>query len=116
MLVVWAKDDEDVIRGFILERGMEGLATAAHQEQAQPPRLGHREVVMDEVFVPEENYLPEARGLGGPFGCLNNARYGIAWGAFGAAEFCWRAARDYALERTQFGKPLASFQLVQRSS
>ena len=114
VFVVWGKDDEGVIRGFILERGMEGLSTPKLHNKLSLRASVTGEVVMDNVFVPDENYLPEARGLGGPFGCLNNARYGIAWGALGAAEFCWQAARGYALERTQFGKPLASYQLVQK--
>jgi len=114
VFVVWAKDDEDVIRGFILERGMEGLSTPKLKNKLSLRASTTGEIVMDNVFVPDENFLPEARGLGGPFGCLNNARYGIAWGALGAAEFCWRAAREYALDRTQFGKPLASYQLVQK--
>ena len=114
VFVVWGKDDEGVIRGFILERGMEGLSTPKLHNKLSLRASVTGEVVMDNVFVPDENYLPEAHGLGGPFGCLNNARYGIAWGALGAAEFCWQAARGYALERTQFGKPLASYQLVQK--
>jgi glutaryl-CoA dehydrogenase len=114
VFVVWAKDDEDVIRGFILERGMTGLSTPKLKNKLSLRASTTGEIVMDNVFVPDENFLPEARGLGGPFGCLNNARYGIAWGALGAAEFCWRAAREYALDRTQFGKPLASYQLVQK--
>ena len=114
VFVVWGKDDEGVIRGFILERGMEGLSTPKLRNKLSLRASVTGEVVMDNVFVPDENFLPEARGLGGPFGCLNNARYGIAWGALGAAEFCWQAARGYALERTQFGKPLASYQLVQK--
>jgi glutaryl-CoA dehydrogenase len=114
VFVVWAKDDEDVIRGYILERGMEGLSTPHLKNKLSLRASVTGEIAMDDVFVPDENWLPEARGLGGPFGCLNNARYGIAWGALGAAEVCWRAAREYALERTQFGKPLASFQLVQK--
>jgi glutaryl-CoA dehydrogenase len=114
VFVVWAKDDEDVIRGFILERGMEGLSTPKLKNKLSLRASTTGEIVMDHVFVPDENFLPEARGLGGPFGCLNNARYGIAWGALGAAEFCWKAAREYALDRTQFGKPLASYQLVQK--
>ena len=114
LFVVWAKDDEGVIRGYLLEKGMEGLSA---------PRMGGKlslrasvtgEIVMDDVFVPEDAKLPHARGLGGPFGCLNNARYGIAWGALGAAEFCWHAARRYALDRTQFDRPLAANQLVQK--
>ena len=114
VFVVWGKDDEGVIRGFILERGMEGLSTPKLHNKLSLRASVTGEIVMDNVFVPDENYLPEARGLGGPFGCLNNARYGIAWGALGAAEFCWQAARGYALDRTQFGKPLASYQLVQK--
>ena len=114
VFVVWAKDDDDVIRGFILERGMEGLTTPKLKNKLSLRASTTGEIVMDNVFVPDENWLPEARGLGGPFGCLNNARYGIAWGALGAAEFCWKAAREYALDRTQFGKPLASYQLVQK--
>ncbi len=114
LFVVWGKDDEGIIRGFILERGMEGLSTPKLHNKLSLRASVTGEIVMDNVFVPDENYLPEARGLGGPFGCLNNARYGIAWGALGAAEFCWQAARGYALDRTQFGKPLASYQLVQK--
>ncbi len=114
VLVIWAKDDEDVIRGFIVERGYKGLSTPKLKNKLSLRASVTGEVVLEDVFVPEENKLPEARGLGGPFGCLNNARYGIAWGALGAAEFCWHAARSYALDRTQFGKPLASYQLVQK--
>jgi len=112
VFVVWAKDDEGVIRGFILERGMEGLATPKIEGKFSLRASSTGEVVMDEVFVPEENRLPNARGLGGPFGCLNKARYGISWGAMGAAEACWHAARDYTLERKQFGRPLATFQAL----
>ena len=114
VFVVWAKDDEAVIRGFILERGMEGLATPKIEGKFSLRASSTGEVVMDEVFVPEENRLPNARGLGGPFGCLNKARYGISWGAMGAAEACWHAARDYTLERKQFGRPLAANQLIQK--
>ena len=114
VFVVWAKDDEGVIRGFILERGMEGLATPKIEGKFSLRASSTGEVVMDEVFVPEENRLPNARGLGGPFGCLNKARYGISWGAMGAAEACWHAARDYTLERKQFGRPLAANQLIQK--
>ena len=114
VMVVWAKDDEGVIRGFVLERGMEGLSTPRLKNKLSLRASVTGEIAMDNVFVPDENYLAGARGLGGPFGCLNNARYGIAWGTLGAAEFCWRAARSYALDRTQFGKPLASYQLVQK--
>lgn len=114
VFVVWAKDDEGVIRGFILERGMDGLSTPKIEGKMSLRASSTGEVVMDEVFVPEENKLPNARGLGGPFGCLNKARYGISWGALGAAEFCWHAAREYTLERKQFGRPLAANQLIQK--
>ena len=114
VFVVWAKDDEGVIRGFILERGMDGLSTPKIEGKFSLRASSTGEVVMDEVFVPEENRLPDARGLGGPFGCLNKARYGISWGAMGAAEACWHAAREYTLERKQFGRPLAAIQLIQK--
>ena len=114
VFIIWAKDDEDVIRGFILEKGMPGLSAPKMKGKLSLRASITGEVVMDDVFVPEENRLPHARGLGGPFGCLNNARYGIAWGALGSAEACWRAARDYTLERTQFKRPLAANQLIQK--
>jgi glutaryl-CoA dehydrogenase len=114
VMVVWAKDDEGVIRGFILERGMKGLSTPKIEGKFSMRASTTGEIVMDEVFVPEENKLPNARGLGGPFGCLNSARYGISWGAMGAAEACWHAARNYTLEREQFGRPLAANQLIQK--
>jgi len=113
IMVVWAKTEDDVIRGFILERGMEGLTTPKIEGKFSLRASITGEIVMDDVFVPEENLLPNVQGLKGPFGCLNKARYGIAWGAMGAAEFCWHAARDYTLERKQFGRPLAATQLVQ---
>ena len=114
VFIVWAKDDEEVIRGFILEKGMQGLSAPKMKGKLSLRASITGEVVMDDVFVPEENRLPHARGLGGPFGCLNNARYGIAWGALGSAEACWRAARKYTLERTQFKRPLAANQLIQK--
>ena len=114
VMVVWAKDDEGTIRGFILERGMEGLSTPKIEGKFSMRASTTGEIVMDDVFVPEENKLPDARGLGGPFGCLNSARFGISWGAMGAAEDCWHAARNYTLERTQFGRPLAANQLIQK--
>ena len=114
VMVVWAKDDEGTIRGFILERGMEGLTTPKLSGKLSLRASITGEIVMDDVFVPADNKLPHARGLGGPFGCLNNARYGISWGALGAAEFCWHAARQYTLERTQFDRPLAANQLIQK--
>ena len=114
LMVVWAKDDADTIRGFILERGMEGLATPKIEGKFSVRASPTGEIVMDEVFVPEANLLPGGRGLKGPFGCLNNARFGICWGALGAAEFCWHAARDYVLARSQFGRPLAANQLIQK--
>ena len=114
VFIIWAKDDEGVIRGFILERGMRGLSTRKIDGKFSVRASPTGEVVMDDVFVPEENRLPDARGLKGPFGCLNNARFAICWGAMGAAEFCWHAARSYVLERKQFGRPLAANQLVQK--
>jgi glutaryl-CoA dehydrogenase len=114
VFVVWAKDDEQVIRGFLLERGMQGLSTPKIEGKFSLRASLTGEIVMDDVFVPEENLLPNVAGLKGPFGCLTRARYGIAWGSMGAAEFCWHAARDYVLERKQFGRPLAANQLVQK--
>ena len=122
VFVVWAKVSEpdgsggerDVIRGFILDRGMAGLTAPKITGKLSMRCSITGEIVMDGVFVPEENRLPGARGLAGPFGCLDRARYGIAWGAMGAAEACWHAAREYALDRKQFGRPLAANQLVQR--
>lgn len=114
VFVVWAKDDDGIIGGFILEKGMKGLSAPKIEGKFSLRSSLTGEVVMDDVFVPEENRLPGARGLGGPFGCLNNARYGIAWGVLGAAEFCWHSSRDYTMERTQFGRPLAANQLVQK--
>ncbi|MDX1401828.1 MAG: acyl-CoA dehydrogenase [Kiloniellales bacterium] len=114
VMVVWAKDDEGTIRGFILERGMEGLSTPKIEGKFSLRASVTGEIVMDDVFVPEQNLLPNASGLKGPFGCLNRARYGIAWGALGAAEFCWHAARQYTLDRKQFGRPLAANQLIQK--
>jgi len=114
VMVVWAKDDEGTIRGFILERGMEGLTTPKIEGKFSLRASITGEIVMDDVFVPEDNILPNVKGLKGPFGCLNRARYGISWGALGAAEFCWHAARQYTLERKQFGKPLAANQLIQK--
>jgi len=114
VLVVWAKDDEDVIRGFVLERGMEGLDTPRIDGKFSLRASVTGQIAMNDVFVPEGNLLPEASGLRGPFGCLNRARYGIAWGTLGAAEFCWQAALQYTLDRKQFGRPLAATQLVQK--
>ena len=114
IMVVWAKDDEGVIRGFILERGMKGLETPKIEGKLSVRVSPTGQIAMDDVFVPEENRLPDAEGLAAPFGCLNNARFGICWGAMGAAEFCWHAARQYVMERKQFGRPLAAAQLVQK--
>lgn len=113
LAVVWAKLD-GVIRGFIVERGTEGFSTPTIEGKFSLRASITGEIVLSDVEVPEENLLPEGKGLGGPFGCLNKARYGIAWGAMGAAEFCWHAARDYTLERKQFGRPLAANQLIQK--
>ena len=114
VFVVWGKTDDGVIRGFILERGMDGLTTPKIEGKFSLRASATGEIVMADVFVPEENRLPNVEGLSGPFGCLNNARFGIAWGVLGAAEFCWHAARQYTLDRTQFGRPLASNQLIQK--
>ena len=111
--VVWAKLD-GVIRGFIVERGSAGLSTPRIVGKMSLRASVTGQILLDDVFVPAENLLPGAKGLGGPFGCLNRARYGIAWGSMGAAEFCWHAARSYTLERSQFGRPLAANQLVQK--
>ena len=114
VFVVWAKDDAGAIRGFILEKGWKGLTAPAIHGKVGLRASTTGEIVMDAVFVPEENAFPEVRGLKGPFTCLNSARYGIAWGAMGAAEFCWHTARQYTLDRKQFGRPLAATQLVQK--
>jgi glutaryl-CoA dehydrogenase len=114
VFVIWAKDDEGIIRGFLLEKGMKGLSAPKMEGKFSLRASATGEVVMDDVEIPADNILPGAKGLGGPFGCLNNARYGICWGALGAAEFCWHAARDYTLSRTQFGRPLAANQLIQK--
>jgi len=112
VFVVWAKLDGE-IRGFILEKGMKGLSAPKIEGKFSLRASSTGEIVMNEVFVPDENFMPNAKGLGGPFGCLNKARYGIAWGALGAAEFCWHAARQYTLDRPQFGRPLAANQIMQ---
>ena len=114
VFVVWAKNDEGRIRGFILEQGMQGLSAPKIVGKLSLKASITGEIVMDNVFVPDENLLPNVEGLKGPFGCLNKARYGIAWGAMGAAEFCWQAARQYTLDRIQFGRPLAANQLIQK--
>jgi len=114
LMVVWAKDDEGIVRGFILERGMPGLETAKIEGKFSVRASPTGQILMDDVFVPESQRLPEARGIGAPFSCLNNARFGICWGAMGAAEFCWHAARQYAMDRIQFGRPLGANQLVQK--
>jgi glutaryl-CoA dehydrogenase len=113
VFIVWAKDDDAIIRGFILEAGMAGLCAPKIEGKFSLRASSTGMISMDDVFVPDEARLPGAKGLGGPFGCLNKARYGIAWGALGAAEFCWHAARGYALDRVQFGRPLAATQLIQ---
>lgn len=114
VFVVWAKNDEGKIRGFVLEKGMEGLSAPKIEGKFSLRASITGEIVMDGVFVPEDNLLPNVEGLKGPFGCLNRARFGIAWGTMGAAEFCWHAARAYTLERQQFGRPLAANQLIQK--
>jgi glutaryl-CoA dehydrogenase len=114
VFVVWAKDDDNEIRGFVLEKGMKGLTAPKIEGKFSLRTSPTGEVVMADVLVPEENWLPNVKGLKGPFGCLNKARYGIGWGAMGAAEFCWHAARQYTLDRKAFGKPLAANQLIQK--
>ncbi len=114
LAVVWAKDDDGILRGFILERGMKGLTFPKIEGKFSLRASVTGMIMMDEVFVPEENRLPLVKSLAGPFSCLNRARYGIAWGALGAAEFCWHAARDYTMNRKMFGRPLANTQLVQK--
>ena len=114
VFVVWAKDDEGDIRGFVLEKGWKGLTTPAIHGKVGLRASITGEIVMDNVFVPQENIFPDVRGLKGPFTCLNSARYGISWGALGAAEFCWHTARQYTLDRHQFGRPLAATQLIQK--
>jgi glutaryl-CoA dehydrogenase len=118
VFVVWAKlanaDGKDEIRGFVVERGDKGLKTPKIQGKFALRAGITGEIVLESVFIPGDRLFPDIKGLGGPFGCLNNARYGIAWGALGAAEFCWHAARQYGLDRKQFGKPLAQMQLFQK--
>ncbi len=112
--VVWAKDDGNVLRGFLLEHGMKGLTTPKIEGKFSLRASVTGMIMMDDVFVPEANRLPGVKSLAGPFSCLNRARYGIAWGAMGAAEFCWHAAREYTLQRKMFGRPLAQTQLIQK--
>ncbi|MEQ4616611.1 MAG: acyl-CoA dehydrogenase [Corticimicrobacter sp.] len=114
VFVVWAKDEANEIRGFILEKGWQGLSAPAIHGKVSLRASITGEIVMDDVFVPEENAFPDIRGLRGPFTCLNAARYGIAWGALGAAEDCWHTSRQYVLDRKQFGRPLAANQLIQK--
>jgi len=114
VFVVWAKDDAGDIRGFILEKGMQGLTAPKIEGKFSLRASTTGMIMMQDVFVPADKMLPGVKGLGGPFGCLNNARYGIAWGALGAAEFCWHAARQYTLDRKIFGRPLAQTQLIQK--
>jgi len=116
VFVVWAKlaDENDVVRGFILDKGMAGLSAPKIEGKLSLRASITGQIVMQDVLVPEENLLPNVSGLKGPMGCLSNARYGIAWGTLGAAEACWRAARDYTMERRQFGRPLAATQLIQK--
>ncbi len=116
LAVVWAKSDahDNKIKGFVVERGTKGFSTPKIEGKLSLRASVTGEIVLDEAFVPDENLLPNVAGLGGPFGCLNKARYGIAWGVLGAAEFCWHAARQYTLDRKQFGRPLAANQLIQK--
>lgn len=113
VFIVWARNEKGRVRGFILEKGMKGLSAPVMHGKLSLRASVTGEIIMDDVYVPAENELPNADGLSGPLGCLDNARYGIAWGALGAAEFCWHAARQYVLDRKQFGQPLAANQLIQ---
>jgi glutaryl-CoA dehydrogenase len=114
VFVIWGKTEDDVVRGFVLEKGMKGLSAPKIEGKLSLRASITGEIVMDNVEVGEDTLLPYVQGLKGPFGCLNKARYGIAWGAMGAAEFCWHAARQYTLDRKQFGRPLAQTQLIQK--
>ena len=114
LMIIWAKCDDEGINGFILERGMKGLETSKIEGKFSVRGSPTGQIFMDDVFVPNEQRLPGAKGLSAPFACLNNSRLGICWGAMGAAEFCWQTARQYALDRNQFGRPLAANQLVQK--
>ena len=114
LLLVWAKDEDGVIRGYLIERGAEGLATPKIEGKFALRASPTGQILMDDVPVPDERVLPGVRGLKGPFSCLSKARFGIAFGALGAAEFCWHAARQYVLDRKQFGRPLAANQLIQK--
>jgi glutaryl-CoA dehydrogenase len=114
LFLVWAKTEDDVIRGFLIERGAEGLGTPKIEGKFSLRASATGQILMDEVLVPEERMLPDVQGLRGPFSCLNKARFGITFGALGAAEFCWHAARQYVLDRKQFGRPLAANQLIQK--
>ena len=114
VFVIWAKDDSGAIRGFVLERGAAGLSTCAIHGKMSLRASATGQIALDDVFVPDDAMFPDLSGLAGPFGCLNHARHSVAWGALGAAEFCWQAARDYSLTRRQFGRPLAANQLIQK--
>ncbi|MFM9969072.1 MAG: acyl-CoA dehydrogenase [Burkholderiales bacterium] len=114
VFIIWAKTEDDIVRGFIIDKGAKGLSAPVIHGKVGLRTSMTGEVVMDNVFVPEENLLPGVQGLKGPFTCLNSARYGIAWGALGAAEDCWHRARQYVLDRKQFGRPLAANQLIQK--
>ena len=114
LMIIWARNDDGAINGFILERGINGLETAKIEGKFSVRGSPTGQILMDDVFVPDEQRLPNANSLSAPFACLNNARFGIAWGAMGAAEFCWQTARQYALDRKQFGRPLAANQLIQK--
>ena len=114
IFIIWAKDEDGEISGFLLEKDMFGLKTTSIEGKFALRASPTGQILLDDVFVPAENHLHKVRGLKGPFNCLNRARYGITWGVMGAAEFCWEATRDYTLERSQFGRPLAANQLVQK--